>query len=44
MDARVVVVSEAACSGLEEMVAQRKLRIEELKDEVEALRAELGGQ
>ena len=35
-------MSGAACSGLEEMVAQRKLRIEELKDEVKALRAELG--
>ncbi|KAI1795678.1 hypothetical protein LXA43DRAFT_1071995 [Ganoderma leucocontextum] len=44
MDARVVAVSEAACSGLEDIVAQRKLRIEELKDEVKGLRTELGGQ
>ena len=41
MDARVVAVAEEACGGLEGMVAQRKLRIEELKDEVKVLRAEL---
>ncbi|KAM5540227.1 hypothetical protein V8D89_006046 [Ganoderma adspersum] len=41
MDARVVAVAEEACESLEDMVAQRKLRIEELKDEVKVLRAEL---
>ena len=41
MDARVVAVAEEACEGLEDIVAQRKLRIEELKDEVKVLRAEL---
>nr|VWO98303.1 Tryptophan synthase (EC [Ganoderma boninense] len=44
MDTRVVAVSEEACSGLEDIVAERKLRIEELKDEVKALRTELDGQ
>ncbi|PIL35867.1 hypothetical protein GSI_01527 [Ganoderma sinense ZZ0214-1] len=41
MDSRVVAVSEEACSGLDDLVAQRKSRIEELNDEVMALWTEL---
>ncbi|TBU61638.1 hypothetical protein BD310DRAFT_956832 [Dichomitus squalens] len=41
MDDRVVAVSEAACSALEKQVAERKVKIEELKDEVQSLRTTL---
>ena len=43
MDERVVAGSEAACSGLEKQVAERKLKIEELKEEVQSLRTTLDG-
>ncbi|KAI0705083.1 hypothetical protein C8T65DRAFT_653159 [Cerioporus squamosus] len=41
MEEHVVVVSEAACAGLEGLVAKRKVEVEELQDEVQALEMEL---
>ncbi|KAI0368352.1 hypothetical protein BV20DRAFT_969410 [Pilatotrama ljubarskyi] len=44
MEQHVVLVSETACSGLEKIVAKRKAEVQELKEEVQSLEAELGGR
>ncbi|KAI0633523.1 hypothetical protein C8Q77DRAFT_1195377 [Trametes polyzona] len=41
MDKHVTVVAESACSGLEQIVANRKTEVQELKEEVQALQCEL---
>ncbi|KAI0358684.1 hypothetical protein OH77DRAFT_1449298 [Trametes cingulata] len=41
MDQHVVLVSETACTGLEKIVAKRKAEVQELKEEVQSLEAEL---
>ncbi|RPD57636.1 hypothetical protein L226DRAFT_481906 [Lentinus tigrinus ALCF2SS1-7] len=41
MDDHVVVVSEAACSGLEGLVGRRRAEVEQLQDEVQSLETEL---
>ena len=42
MNDHVVVVSEAACSGLEGLVGKRRAEMEDLQDEVRSLEEELG--
>ncbi|RDX47937.1 hypothetical protein OH76DRAFT_1405492 [Lentinus brumalis] len=41
MHGHVLVVSEAACSGLDGLVGKRRAEVEELQDEVQTLEAEL---
>lgn len=41
MDQHVVLVPETACSGLEELVAKRQAEVQELKEEVQTLEAEV---
>ncbi len=42
MSERVVVVAQTACTSLEGIVEKRKVEVEELLDEVDALDSDIG--